>query len=132
MKRIVVLALVAASCAHSTPERGLPLLVSRRGSSISCATWQRGVSGAIADTTISQGSPSTNDGASPEMWSGTTEHGLSRSLVWFDLSPLPKKARIVLATVSLYVGSETRTEVKVHRATSDWHETSATWDSFGD
>ncbi|WP_437593903.1 DNRLRE domain-containing protein [Sorangium sp. So ce1000] len=100
-----------------------------------CTTIQRGAGSAgVADVVLWQNAPTWNDGANVALSSGTSASGgLRRSLLRFDLSGLPSNAEVVSATLSLSQIYKTDTStVRVHRVTSAWEESTATWGSFGE
>ena len=58
--------------------------------------------------------------------------GVERSMVRFDLGPIPANAAILSATAWFYVIKQhPEGFVDIHRITADWTETDATWDSMG-
>jgi cysteine-rich repeat protein len=102
----------------------------RQSATVVCGIVQRGVSGSIADTTITQGAPTATAGSSSNLWTGTTSSGLAQSLIRADLSWVPTGVTVTSARLSLYVSSPTATSVRVHRVTSAWAEATAHWTNF--
>ncbi|WP_437994117.1 DNRLRE domain-containing protein [Sorangium sp. So ce145] len=100
-----------------------------------CTTVQRGAGPAgVADVVLWQNAPTWNDGANVALSSGTSASGgIRRSLLRFDLSGVPSNAEIVSANLSLsQIYKADTSTVRVHRVTSAWAESTATWGSFGE
>lgn len=124
---LLTLASLTAACA---PDGEHPVEVHHQSATVLCGTVERGVSGSIADTTITQGTPTATAGSSSNLWTGTTSSGLAQSLIRADLSWVPAGATVTSARLSLYVSSPTATTVRVHRVTSAWDEATTSWTSF--
>ena len=84
------------------------------------------------DTYIDQNAPTSNFGTNAALvvGTGTTTTQNKRMLLKFDLGLIPNDANINSATLNLYftgsVGMGSRT-LNIHQITSDWEDTSATW-----
>jgi hypothetical protein len=95
------------------------------------------VTPSIADTEIDSLSPGENYGAQPTMRAGlhrpTNTNGILRSLVAFDLSPIPANAQIHTARLEIYLLPGDRDSrsmtVTAHRITQNWEEAKATWNN---
>ena len=91
--------------------------------------------GAIADTFVVSGFPSTNLGNVAGLWVGYTDEdaiGIERGLVQFDISSLPSHSFIVRAGFFMAMGqtnNEALIDLKVHRMGISWRELEATWDN---
>jgi hypothetical protein len=98
---------------------------------------QEGDGGTHIDTYIDESTPDTNFGTAVDLSTGS---GISdtptRSMLEFDLTPLPANALIYSATLEIYaktkhVSSGSRT-LNIHRIKNDWTESgvgSATWNN---
>jgi hypothetical protein len=85
---------------------------------------------------------SGNYGASDDLWVQDWDNDVDevhyKSLLWFDISPIPIGSRVLSAVLSLYQNTHSTNGglVEVHRVTSDWVEgdqngssgAGATWD----
>lgn len=71
--------------------------------------------------------PDTNWGSTPELWVGDTD----RSLIVWDLSPLPERAMVDYseAILELVANDGPAMDVSAHRLTSSWTESGVTWNS---
>jgi hypothetical protein len=74
------------------------------GCDVTCVTVRRGVFGAVADATISQGAPGTALGADGTIRAGVSNDGETRALVRFDLGFLPPLAQVQSARLGLFTG----------------------------
>ncbi|MEZ4294997.1 MAG: DNRLRE domain-containing protein [Polyangiaceae bacterium] len=102
---------------------------------IDALTVQRGVSGDVADTTVSCARPTMAFGAEPTLLAGPLASGAgrTRTLLRFDVSGLPAQAElqsVELTTVrkQAFLGGA----LSLYPITADWDEATATWDSFGE
>jgi len=85
------------------------------------------------DSWILNDNPSQNHASDTSLHVSSDGGDIERSLLRYDLSPVPAKAAILSATAWFYVDSEhSEGSVDIHRITADWTETDATWDSMGD
>jgi Tfp pilus assembly protein PilX len=81
--------------------------------------------------------PTSNSGTNADMHLRMESGNLEYALYRFDLSPLAAGAQINSASAWLYVtssgpggGAHPEGPLTVHRVTTDWTETSATWDTM--
>ncbi|MEZ4314385.1 MAG: fibrinogen-like YCDxxxxGGGW domain-containing protein, partial [Polyangiaceae bacterium] len=97
-----------------------------------CVTVRRGTFGNVADTTLSESSPSDILGAEDAITTGTLGGGQNLSLVEFDLGFLPPLAEVVSARLALLTEPCcTADAITIHAATGPWNEATTTWDTFG-
>ena len=97
---------------------------------------------AIADATVLEGFPTTNDGHSMDMWAGYDDifdiNGMIvRSFVKFDLSGIPTGATVASATLHVYYEdyydfANHVSTIGVWRAAGDWQEDTITWNNKPD
>jgi len=88
----------------------------------------------ISDTFLSSGRPTANYlGTYPNIHAGyiDADYETARGLIRFDYMPaLPPGAKITNAFISMYMWSEVvQNSINVYRITSNWTESSATWDN---
>lgn len=92
----------------------------------------------IADATVLQGYPDLRFGTNADMWAGydtcLSSPGATRSMVKFDLAPIPAGGSIITATLRLNVvgacgPSDASAHISTHRVISDWAEASVTWNT---
>ncbi len=117
MQRSLCLALVALLILPATP---------LRADEITTLT-------AVADATLSQGSSTTNDGTSAILRVlGVTSNSV-RSLVRFDLSPVPSSAAVKVANLRMKIAQApvSSHNMAAHRVTgsTQWTEGGVSWDS---
>jgi hypothetical protein len=96
-----------------------------------CIVIQRGVSGTVADSQIANKTPPKNYGTSAAMVTGLVAGEERQSLVRFDLSAIPPGATINSAIFSAYNTNTAQSDIRLHRITAAWSETTVTWQSFG-
>ncbi|MGD9030735.1 MAG: DNRLRE domain-containing protein, partial [Anaerolineae bacterium] len=92
-----------------------------------------------ADSTVLEGYPSSNFGATGDMWAGYDElldppGQIVRSLVRFDTASLPSEQEITTATLRLHLISswdypDTSRTITTYRAASTWSEDGVTWNN---
>jgi hypothetical protein len=84
---------------------------------------------ALQDAYISSRNPNTNYGVVTTLNVSDKVSDRRYALYHFDLSQLPAGANITSATVSLYVTDQNNRTVNIHRITSDWRESTVTWNN---
>ncbi|PKO24152.1 MAG: hypothetical protein CVU38_00240 [Chloroflexi bacterium HGW-Chloroflexi-1] len=96
-------------------------------------TLQTGVDGydGLQDTYLLSWDPDTNNGAKNRLWVGTP--GVMYTLLRFDLSAVPRQARVMTATLHLHqYGSSSEPPrgltLSAHRMLRPWAELASTWD----
>lgn len=86
------------------------------------------------DTTIRKKFPTQTGGNDTELGTGTaTDGNIVRSLLKFDVTPIPKKSIIMSADVSLYLSSTndpTPINLSMHAMKRSWDENTATWNNY--
>jgi hypothetical protein len=98
-----------------------------------CVTLTRAGGASVADAQIANRSPyNSNFGASASMLTGYagTPESERQSLVRFDLSSIPSGSVVTSAKVTLYATTNTTANVRVHRVTAPWSESTVSWQSF--
>lgn len=100
-----------------------------------CVTIAHGASGNAADAGLRADQPNANAGSASFMNVGYLKQnnlpGAWRSLVRFDLTPIPGGVKIVFAKLRLYsLGTNASLLLDVHRANAPWAETTVTWNNF--
>ncbi len=123
-------AALLVGCMNSGSTGDPPVSTVQVSATVTCGSIQRDVSGTIADTTIAEGTPNTNQGSSTNLWTGTTSSGLAHALVRFDTSFIPEGSTIVSATATIYVANPAVSTVRLHRVLAPWNEATVTWNSF--
>lgn len=84
------------------------------------------------DTDVRQnGGGTSNCGSCTQVQTRTHSTGEHRSLYQFDLSSIPTGARIVSATLRLWVTAAENSPVTVHAVTQSWSEATLTWQNSG-
>ncbi|MCC8435492.1 DNRLRE domain-containing protein [Brevibacillus sp. M2.1A] len=84
----------------------------------------------IKDTSIMNWAPTTNNASSVGIGVGINSNGLQRSFLKFDLGLIPNDAIINNATLNLYTSpTVSGRTIEIHKVTSDWIDTSVTWNS---
>ncbi|MGJ3560734.1 DNRLRE domain-containing protein [Streptomyces sp. INA 01156] len=83
------------------------------------------------------GRPGTNYDDNWRLSVGNTSSGSSRALLRFPLSQIPAGTRVEAADLKLYYDQTHTTsgeevQLQAHRATQEWKEETATWDSAQD
>lgn len=91
----------------------------------------------INDSYISKNTPNDNHNGSKYMMVGTEEgNNVLRGVMKFELPKIPSGSQIVKAAIVLKTSDNLPARMKnvkpieVHEITSDWNETSVTWDSI--
>lgn len=86
------------------------------------------------DTTIRKKFPTQTGGNDTELGTGTaTDGNIVRSLLKFDVTPIPEKSIIMSADVSLYLSSTndpTPINLSMHAMKRSWDENTATWNNY--
>jgi hypothetical protein len=97
-----------------------------------CVTLQQGTFGAVSDATLWQNTPGLNDAASATLSTGTSSSGVRRSLIHFDLAPLPAQSTVMSAALSVHqLYKDAASVTSVHRVTAPWSAATVTWSSLG-
>jgi hypothetical protein len=124
----------AVTVAGALSAAGAPVNVSSKGlgATTLTVTLTTGSVRAAADTFSNQLSPNTNVGTSTSM---NVQCGFlwnERSFVRFDLSAIPRSARVQTATLQLTMASapSASSTYEVDRVLSTWSETSLTWNNM--
>ncbi|WP_437970082.1 PQQ-dependent sugar dehydrogenase [Sorangium sp. So ce260] len=88
----------------------------------------------MRDATLWQNAPAWSDSASPNLSTGSAgSAGRRRSLVQFDLSPVPTGATVVSASMIFHQTYKVESSaISVHRVMVPWEERTAAWRSVGD
>ncbi|MGI5380313.1 DNRLRE domain-containing protein [Streptomyces sp. CA-251387] len=86
------------------------------------------------DVMISSDGPGSNYDTNWRLSVGNTSTGSSRALLKFPLTGVPAGTKLDAAELKLYydqthTAGDTEVHLEAHRATSDWREDSATWNS---
>ncbi len=88
----------------------------------------------MVDTTIRKKFPTQTGGNDTELGTGTAIDGnIVRSLLKFDVTPIPEKSIIMSADVSLYLSSTndpTPINLSMHAMKRSWDENTATWNNY--
>ncbi|MFK5710734.1 DNRLRE domain-containing protein [Lysinibacillus boronitolerans] len=88
----------------------------------------------MVDTTIRKKFPTQTGGNDTELGTGTaTDGNIVRSLLKFDVTPIPEKSIIMSADVSLYLSSTndpTPINLSMHAMKRSWDENTATWNNY--
>ncbi len=88
----------------------------------------------MEDTTIRKKFPTQTGGNDTELGTGTaTDGNIVRSLLKFDVTPIPEKSIIMSADVSLYLSSTndpTPINLSMHAMKRSWDENTATWNNY--
>ncbi len=95
-----------------------------------CQTFQRGVLGSFADTTVNSSTPTTPAGIAPSVKAGAGFGNKWYALFRVDLSSLPLTAQVVSSTLTVNHTSTFALQVNAHRITSSWIESIETWNTF--
>ncbi|WP_434046546.1 MULTISPECIES: DNRLRE domain-containing protein [Sorangium] len=124
-----------ASCSTNAPDEELQgkAKLALEGDP-TCVTIQRGTAGAVEDVTIWENFPTWNDNTVSLRTGTLGEFGLRHAALKFDLSPVPAGATVVSATLRLrqiYRDDVSTSTIDIHRVTSAWSESTATWSSLG-
>ncbi len=89
----------------------------------------------MVDTTLRKKFPTQTGGNDTELGTGTaTDGNIVRSLLKFDVTPIPEKSIIMSADVSLYLSSTndpTPINLSMHAMKRSWDENTATWNNYG-
>ncbi|WP_031417517.1 DNRLRE domain-containing protein, partial [Lysinibacillus sphaericus] len=89
----------------------------------------------MEDTTIRKKFPTQTGGNDTELGVGTaTDGNVVRSLLKFDVTPIPEKSIIMSADVSLYLSSTndpSPINLSMHAMKRSWDENTATWNNYG-
>ncbi|MBG9754934.1 DNRLRE domain-containing protein [Lysinibacillus sphaericus] len=89
----------------------------------------------MEDTTIRKKFPTQSGGNDTELGVGTaTDGNVVRSLLKFDVTPIPEKSIIMSADVSLYLSSTndpSPINLSMHAMKRSWDENTATWNNYG-
>jgi hypothetical protein len=100
-----------------------------------CVTIQRGVLGAVVDTSLAANEPNKNFGAATTLVAGPLLPlltGPRRALLHFDLSSIPLGSHVLFSVLTLHQILDTGLGiVEVHRALASWSELGATYNNFG-
>ncbi|AUX41034.1 uncharacterized protein SOCE26_024390 [Sorangium cellulosum] len=125
-----------ASCSSNAPDEELhgKVKLAVEGEGPTCVTLQRGTAGAVEDVTIWENFPTWNDNTVSLRTGTLGEFGLRHAVLEFDLSPVPAGATVVSATLRLrqiYRDDVSTSTINIHRVTSAWSESAATWASLG-
>ncbi|XXX80227.1 PQQ-dependent sugar dehydrogenase [Sorangium sp. So ce134] len=88
----------------------------------------------MRDATLWQNAPAWTDSASPNLSTGSAgSAGRRRSLVHFDLSPVPTGATVVSASMIFHQTYKVESSaIGVHRVMVPWEERTVAWRSVGD
>ncbi|XYI02416.1 thrombospondin type 3 repeat-containing protein [Sorangium sp. So ce1128] len=97
---------------------------------VTCVTFQRGVNGQVADSTVWARYPSYNEGTSAYLHTGLSDGAEKKALYRFDLASIPYGATVDSATFTTTVYSSGTSEIRAHRIDADWAEPTVTWSSF--
>ncbi|WP_342544248.1 DNRLRE domain-containing protein [Lysinibacillus sp. FSL W7-1291] len=88
----------------------------------------------MVDTTIRKKFPTQTGGNDTELATGTaTDGNIVRSLLKFDVTPIPEKSVIMSADVSLYLSSTNDSSpinLSMHAMKRSWDENTATWNNY--
>ncbi len=88
----------------------------------------------MEDTTIRKKFPTQTGGNDTELGVGTaTDGNVVRSLLKFDVTPIPEKSIIMSADVSLYLSSTndpSPINLSMHAMKRSWDENTATWNNY--
>ncbi|WP_447403059.1 DNRLRE domain-containing protein (plasmid) [Lysinibacillus sp. fkY74-1] len=88
----------------------------------------------MVDTTIRKKFPTQTGGNDTELGTGTaTDGNIVRTLLKFDVTPIPEKSIIMSADVSLYLSSTndpTPINLSMHAMKRSWDENTATWNNY--
>ncbi|WP_141903890.1 DNRLRE domain-containing protein [Lysinibacillus sp. Y5S-8] len=88
----------------------------------------------MVDTTIRKKFPTQTGGNDTELATGTaTDGNIVRSLLKFDVTPIPEKSIIMSADVSLYLSSTNDSSpinLSMHAMKRSWDENTATWNNY--
>ena len=89
---------------------------------------QRGLPDAgVADCYVWEDSVDYNGGGSSDLYVGNVGVGEKQTFLQFDLSGLPRAARIATATLGVTANGTAQVPIRVHRARTPWDELTATW-----
>ncbi|WP_187345929.1 PQQ-dependent sugar dehydrogenase [Sorangium cellulosum] len=88
----------------------------------------------MRDATLWQNAPAWSDSASPNLSTGAAgSAGRRRSVVQFDLSPVPTGATVVSASMIVHQTYKVDSSaIGVHRVMIPWEERTVAWRTFGD
>ncbi|MFQ6072224.1 MAG: DNRLRE domain-containing protein, partial [Methanosarcinales archaeon] len=84
-----------------------------------------------ADTYVREDQSTTNYGTAPNMYVRSKTGSRSHAFIKFDLSSIPRGSNIISANLSLYMytaPTASRT-YNIYKITSDWNETTITWNN---
>jgi hypothetical protein len=83
------------------------------------------------DSWLWQSYPQDNFGGDDELQSRNSQNGAERTVIQFDLSPIPQNAVLVSAMAWLFVldPDPSGQPVNLHRITDGWTESDVTWDN---
>ncbi|MER2008554.1 MAG: DNRLRE domain-containing protein, partial [Psychrobacillus sp.] len=88
----------------------------------------------MVDTTIRKNFPTQTGGNDTELGTGTaTDGNIVRSLMKFDVSPIPKYSVILSADLNLYLSSSNSPnpiDLSLHSMKRSWDENTATWNNY--
>lgn len=134
-------ALAAAGGGCSTPEarrdgREEQRVATATGkiTATSCATLQRGAGSLVSDAQIASGDPTRLAKNYGDSWTGNTgvvAGGDRQFLLRFDLGVVPQGAAVASATLTVTQSNDAAANVRIHRITSPFVESTVSWNSFG-
>lgn len=88
--------------------------------------------GTVYDAYVWESDPAENHNWS-QLYTGRVGWGRKKSLLRFDLSPIPSGVTVHNARLMIYrIDAEGHRTVYVHRITRAWDEDEVTWDNFND
>ena len=83
------------------------------------------------DSWLRQNNPQNNFGGDDELKSRNAQNSAERTVIQFNLSPIPQNSVLVSAKAWLFVldSDPSGQHVNVHRITDGWTESDVTWDN---
>ncbi|WP_129345695.1 thrombospondin type 3 repeat-containing protein [Sorangium cellulosum] len=97
---------------------------------VTCVTIRRGAHGQAADATVWALVPRYNDGSSSYVHTGLRDGAEKQALFRFDLGAIPSWSTVESATFRATLYSSGTHEIRAHRVTAPWVESTVTWSSL--
>ncbi len=97
-----------------------------------CVAFQRGLFGNVRDALVVSNVPGNNYGGLPNGNTGIVSGGLRRTLIGFDLAPIPTGSTVQSASLVIAVSGATgggTPVMNVHNVTSPWAEYTVNWNT---
>ncbi|WP_437774364.1 DNRLRE domain-containing protein [Sorangium sp. So ce1097] len=97
-----------------------------------CVTFQRGLAGGVADSSVWAAYPDYNQGDVAYVYSGASHGFAKHALFRFELGAIPPGAAVRSATLVTAAVSSGAQSIRAHRVTAPWDEATVTWRRFAE